>query len=111
MWEKISAISTFVSVFVSIVAILVAVIGTRTSSRIASQALETARQANDIALGRVKEPPAVELISITAKDLDFTQAKILDEELGTIIQIKNIGKVPIDGLAVELIGIAPLTGG
>ncbi|RNC67290.1 MAG: hypothetical protein ED859_15190 [Desulfuromonadales bacterium] len=109
MWEKVTAISTLISVIISVVAIVVAVIGTRTSSKIATEALETARQANDISLGRLKEPPAVEIVSVTAQELDFTDPKVLSEDLKTIIQVRNIGKVPIDGLSVELIGISPLT--
>lgn len=108
MWEKIVAVSDLLSVVISVVALLVAKSGADRSTSIANEALQTARQSNDIALGRLREPPVVEIYSYDMI-LDFTDSEILKEELKVKISIRNPGKVAIDGLSMELIGIKPFT--
>lgn len=46
MWDKISVITAIGSCAISLVALIVAMIGSKTSAKIAGEALETARSAN-----------------------------------------------------------------
>jgi len=108
IWEKITAIAALISIAISVVALLVAKSGSEKSSLIASEALKTARQSNDIALGRLRESPVIEIFSYDEL-LDFTNVKVLKEKLKITIGIRNSGEVAIDGLSMELIGIEPLT--
>jgi hypothetical protein len=108
MWEKVAAVSALLSMLISVVALLVASSGTDKSTAIATEALASARQANEIALGKLRASPIVEIFS--SKDFyDFTSADELKEPMKVIISISNSGEVPIDGLRMELIGIEPFT--
>jgi hypothetical protein len=111
MWESISSLAAVASLLVSVAALFISIVGTRSSTKISSEALETARQANDIALGRIRDPAVVEF-AFSDKErfsFDFTRASPLAEELKHIVTINNVGKANADGLAFEAIGIVPLT--
>jgi len=109
MWEKIATVSAIISVCVSIYALYVSKTGADRSSALAIEALNTARQANDITLGRIRESPIVEIYSYEKDVIDFTNIDLLNEKLKIKISIKNSGEVAIDGLAMEVIGITPFT--
>jgi hypothetical protein len=108
MLDQITAISALISIIISIIALLVAKSGADKSTLIASEALKTARQSNDIALGSMRESPVVEIFS-SDDYLDFTSTDLLKEDLKVKISIRNSGKVAIDGLLMEIIGIEPFT--
>ena len=109
MWEKIAALSALISVCVSIYALYISKTGADRSSELATEALKTARQANDITLGLVRESPVIEIFSYDKDVLNFTKTDLLNESLKVKFSIRNSGKVAIDGLAMEIIGIEPLT--
>ncbi|RQS26605.1 hypothetical protein DIE03_22460 [Burkholderia sp. Bp8992] len=111
-WEMVSALAATTSLIISGVALYTATTGVNTTNSIATEALKTARQANDISLGVAREPAIVEFAetdgSATFK-FDFTDAKGLKEDLKTIVTVENAGKKPVDALEIEVIGIGGLT--
>ena len=110
-WEKVSALAAAISLIVSAVALYVAFAGTKTTNQIAAEALKTARQANEITLGLVREPAVLEFAfsDESAFKFDLTDTSAIKEDLKTIITVKNAGKKAIDGVAIEVIGIEGLT--
>lgn len=110
-WEMVAAIAAVVSFLVSVFALYVAHSSSKTTNKIASEALKTARHANDISLGLAREPAIVEFsFSDSARfEFDFTDANGLVEELDKTVTIQNVGNRPVDALAIELIGISGLT--
>jgi len=110
-WEKISALVAAISLLVSIGALYVAFAGTKATNEIAAEALKTARQANEISLGLVREPAVLEFAFSDEKSFkfDFTDTGVLKEDLKTIVTVRNGGKKAIDGVAIEVIGIEGLT--
>jgi len=109
MWNEVSALAALGSFVISIAAFLVAKYSSKNSLKIAMEALKTARQANDIALGRISEPPVVEIFSKHDEIMEFSDPAGLIEDLKLVISIQNSGKVAIDAIGMELIGIVPLT--
>jgi hypothetical protein len=111
MWDQLSALAAAAGLVVSFIALIVAVLGMRSSTRLSTEALETARQANNIALGLVREPALIEYAFSDSKRFlfDFTTPRSLTEELKQIITVKNGGKKSIDSIAFEFIGIEGLT--
>ncbi|MBF6028540.1 hypothetical protein ICY20_12425 [Pseudomonas sp. P115] len=112
MWDEVSAWAAVASFLVSLGALWVALSGAKSSLSVATEALTTARQANDIALGKLREPSIVEFaFSYTAgKDtFDFTDPKVLIEPLEQFITLHNVGKTNVDAIHIEVIGLAPLT--
>ena len=81
--DKISTAAAVAGLGVSIAALVVAVQGTNSSTRLATEALETSRQANSIALGLVREPSVIEFSQSRDEDLtfDFTKPKDLVNDL------------------------------
>jgi len=111
IWDKLSALAAVAGLVVSGIALIVAILGTRSSTRLSTEALQTARQANNIALGLVREPAIIEF-SFSNKQhffFDLTIPGSLNEQLKKIITIKNVGKKSIDSIAFEIIGIEGLT--
>lgn len=110
-WEMISALAAIVSLVVSAIALYIAFAGTKMTNQIATEALKTARQANEISLGLVREPAVLEFAFSDASKFtfDFTEPTVLKEELKTIITVKNTGKKAIDAVSLEIIGIVGLT--
>lgn len=110
-WEMVSALAAIASLIVSAIALYVAFTGTKTTNQVATEALKTARQANEISLGLVREPAVLEFaFSDTSKfTFDFTDPTALKEELKTIITVKNTGKKAIDAVSLEIIGIVGFT--
>lgn len=108
MWEKIAAISALLSVLISVVALLVARSGSDRSLEIAKEALASARSANEIALGKIRALPIVEIYNYD-EFYDLTVADVLYEPLKIKMSIRNSGEIPIDAISMELIGIEPLT--
>lgn len=112
MWDKMSALAAVASLLVSVCALWVAVSGARSSLGVATEALTSARQANDIALGRLREPSIVEFAFAQKSggfDFDFTDPEALSEPLKQIITIHNAGNTNVDSVSIEVIGIEPLT--
>jgi hypothetical protein len=111
-WEMVSALTAAASLIVSGAALYTAVTSVRTTNNIAAEALRTARQANEIALGVAHESA---VIAFTGSDgssdfmFDFTDAKVLSEDLKMIVTVENTGKRPIDAIEIEVIGINGLT--
>ncbi len=110
-WEMISAGAAVASLIVSGFALYVASSSSKTTNEIASEALKTARQANDISLGLTREPAVLEFAFSDSSrfEFDFTNASALTEELKRIVTIQNTGKKAVDALAIEIIGISGLT--
>ncbi len=109
MWNKLPALAAVGSLIISIIALLVSTSSSNNNARIVAEALQTARQANEIALGRIYEPPVVEIYSRHQKPMSFVDANSLDLDLEYVVSIRNKGKVPVDALGLELIGIQPFT--
>jgi hypothetical protein len=94
----ISAISLGVSIFFS-----------SESARISSLALATARQANDIAAGRLREYPRID---IHVSDADLSASARTDEELRKLRIVWNVwntGTKIIIAFGLQIIAIPPLT--
>lgn len=110
-WEKISTVAAVGGLAVSVAALLVAVQGTRSSTILATEALETSRQANSIALGLVREPAVIEFYESGNEKFtfDFTKTQALAEDLVHYVSVRNQGKKTVDALAIEVIGINGLT--
>lgn len=106
--EKMTLLLAIISIVVSLFAVYISTKNAENSNRIAEEALKTSRQSNEISLGLVKEFPAIEIIT-NNKNFDFTNINALEEDFKNIITIKNIGKVPIDAIFMEVIGIIPFT--
>lgn len=112
LWDKISAFAAIASLMVSGGALWISVSGTESSIKIASEALQSARQANDIALGRLREPSIIEFTeSGTSKyfQFDFTTPGALSQSLKQYFTVRNSGQTNIDALSIEVIGIEPFT--
>jgi hypothetical protein len=107
----ISALAAVVSIVVSMIALYIAFAGTKTTNQIATEALKTARQANEISLGLVREPAVLEFVHSDQSRFifDFTNPTALKEELKTIITVQNAGKKAIDAVDIEIVGINGLT--
>lgn len=110
-WEKISALAAVVSLVISVIALYVASSGTKATNQIATEALNTARQANEISLGLVREPAVLEFAfsGSSQSNFDFTDSTVLKDELKSIITVHNSGKKAIDAVSIEIIGIDGLT--
>lgn len=110
-WDQVSALAAVVGLVISIVALVVATNGARSSNKIASEALETSRQANSIALGLVREPAVLEFAFSDAERFffDFSNPEELKHELTKYVTLLNVGKRTVDSIAFELIGIRGLT--
>ena len=78
-WDKVSAVVASISLAVSVVALYTAYDGTKSTNRIASEALETSRQANQIAMGLVREPAVLEfdVTGNSLPDIDLTDPSAL----------------------------------
>jgi hypothetical protein len=112
MWDKVSALAAVASLVVSLGALWISVMGTRSSVSISSEALQTARQANDIALGRLREPSIIEFAEgglSQAFKFDFTTPGALSQPLTQYFTVRNSGRTNIDAISIEAIGIEPLT--
>lgn len=110
-WDQVSALAAVVGLAVSVVALIVATLGARASNKLASEALETSRQANNIALGLVREPAVLEF-AVSGSDqffFDLSNPHELMHELEKYVTLQNVGKRAVDSIAFELIGIKGLT--
>lgn len=96
---------------VSLVALYVSYDSARTTNRIASQALETSRQANEIALGIRREPAILQFSDGSDKkyQFDFTSVESIGRDLKQSVQLENDGQKNIEGARFEIIGVEPLT--
>lgn len=110
-WDQVSALAAVAGLLFSLIALAVATIGTRASNSIASEALQTSRQANSIALGLVREPAILEFALSGDKNFffDFCLPQTLKHELKQYVTLQNVGKRLVDSIAFELIGIRGLT--
>ena len=110
-WEMISALAAVVGLVISVIALYVAFSGTNSTNQIANEALKTARQANEISLGLVREPAVLEFAfsGSSQSTFDFTDQTVLKDELKSIITVQNGGKKAIDAVSMEIIGIVGLT--
>ena len=112
MWDKITAIAAILSLGVSCGALWISVSGTQSSITISSEALQTARQANDIALGRLREPSIIEYSEGELSDrfnFDFTAPGALSQPLQQYFTVRNSANTNIDAISIEAIGIEPFT--
>jgi len=111
MWEKISVAIALVSLLVSAIAVINSRTAAQSSLDVANEALSTARQTNDIALGRVREPAVVEFAARQGDEFefDFTNDVLTAEELEYCIMVRNSGKVSVDVISFEAVGITPFT--
>jgi hypothetical protein len=99
-----------VGVVISAIALYVSFEGTKSTNQIASQALETSRQANAIALGTVREPAVLQFTDTSElKRFSFTSTDAIQQELEQVLQLRNDGKKDIDGATLELVGVDGLT--
>jgi len=106
-----SPVVTVVTLAVSIISIYVAYDGVKSSNAISAEALATARQANEIALGRTREPALLQFTEY-AKDqyeFSFLSPNDLERELHAYADLSNNGKKPVEGAVIEAVGIGPLT--
>lgn len=111
-WDIVSALAAVASFIVSLGALWIAISGTRSSVSIAAEALQSARQANDIALGCLREPSIVEYAFRQNSEyfkFDFTSTSALVVPLKKTLTIHNTGKTNIESIAIEAIGIEPFT--
>ncbi|MGG6463719.1 hypothetical protein [Solilutibacter silvestris] len=81
------------------------------SDKIATQALEISKTANDIALGTKIEPGILEFSTLDRSDFqyDFTDQSSLKDELRYVIHLYNRGHRPISAVSAQIIGVEPLT--
>lgn len=109
--EKISTAAAVGGLAVSVAALVVAVQGNRSSTILATEALETSRQANSIALGLVREPAVIEFSESGNANFrfDFSKSQGIAEDLVHYVSVQNRGKKPVDALAIEVNGINGLT--
>ena len=108
VWDKITAIAATLSFGVSCVALWISFYGTQSSITISSEALQTARQANDIALGRLREPSIIEYSEGELSDrfnFDFTVPGALSQPLQQYFTVRNSGKTNIDAISIEAVEI------
>lgn len=103
-WDMVSALVATASLIVSGVALYSA----NSNNSIATEALKTARQANDISLGIARVPAVVEFADSNS-DFDLTDEKGLAGDLKMTVTVENTGKKPVDALGVEIIGVEGLT--
>lgn len=110
-WDQVAALAAVAGLIISVVALVVAAMGARASNNIASEALETSRQANSIALGLIREPAVLEFVDTGKEKLSFSLSnpEELKQELRKYVALKNVGKRSIDSIAFEFIGIVGLT--
>lgn len=106
------------SEIIAVVGLLVAAAGLfvsykamQKSDKIAEQAFELSKTANEIALGTRREAGILEF---TAEDsesfqFDFTHPSNLRNEFANVIRLSNSGRRPASGVSASLIGIEPLT--
>lgn len=106
-----SPAATAASIFVSIVSLYVAYDGARSSNTIATQALATATQANEIALGRIREPSILQFSEYDDDGLEFRfeSPADLERELKLYVSLSNDGKKSVEAAVFEVVGIEPLT--
>ena len=99
------------SILISVLAIYFAYDGTKSSNKIAMQALDTARQANEIALGRIREPAILQFSYDDERKFhfNFTSANELEREESSFIYLTNDGKKAVEGAAFEVIGMESFT--
>lgn len=114
----IGAIKTFASpavtvgsLLISIASLYVAYDGAKSSNALAAQALATARQANEIALGKIREPSILQFSGSDENNykFNFTSATDLERELHFYVDLTNDGKKAVEGAVFEVVGIEPLT--
>lgn len=100
-----------ISLVVSITSLYVSYDSAKSTNRIATQAMEISNQANNIALGVVREPALLEFPSIYSEpqEFNFTSIDFIQKNLSQIIHLKNEGKRGIEGATIELVGVEPLT--
>jgi len=106
-----SPLATVISLAISMISLYVAYDGIKSTNEISAQALATARQANEIALGRTREPALLQFsaYSTASYDFDFLSPKELERELHLYVNLHNDGKKPVEGAVIEVVGIRPLT--
>jgi hypothetical protein len=106
---EISLVFTGFSCFLSVASLFVAYESAKSSNEIALQALATATQANEISLGRLREPSAFQFSDGGIKEIDLRSTATLEQELKLYVSLRNDGKKIIDGAVFEVIGIEGLT--
>jgi hypothetical protein len=99
------------SLLISIASLYVAYDGAKSSNTLAAQALATARQANEIALGRIREPSILQFSGSDENNykFNFTSTTDLERELHPSVYLTNDGKKAVEGAVFEVVGIEPLT--
>jgi hypothetical protein len=107
--SEINLVFTGISCFLSIASLFVAYESAKSSNEIALQALATATQANEISLGRLREPSAFQFADGGTKEIDLRTTATLEQELRLYVALQNDGKKIIDGAVFEAIGIEGLT--
>lgn len=110
-WDQVAALAAVAGLFISVLALVVATMGARASNNIASEALETSRQANSIALGLIREPAVLEFADsgLEKFSFDLSNPQELKHELQKYVTLQNVGKQSVDSIAFEFIGIVGLT--
>lgn len=107
--SEINLVFTGLSCFLSIASLFVAYESAKSSNEIALQALATATQANEISLGRLREPSAFQFADGGTKEIDLRTTAALEQELRLYVTLQNDGKKIIDGAVFEAIGMEGLT--
>ena len=90
-----------IALFVSIVSILIGIY----TYTISKEANELSNKANDIALGIISELPKVEFSRANDDIIQFFNLGNIKENKFEF-RIKNIGKVPIEAISIEIIAIS-----
>jgi len=106
-----SPATTVVSILISIGSLYVAYDGARSSNTIATQALATATQANEIALGRIREPVILQFSEFGDDNFEFhfESPADLERELKLYVSLENDGRKSVEGAVFEVVGIESLT--
>ncbi|MDP9024857.1 MAG: hypothetical protein M3N13_05770 [Candidatus Eremiobacteraeota bacterium] len=107
VYRPVEVTSIVFAVFVSACSLAVSLISAIQSNHIASQALDVAKQQNDIALGRVREAPTIRVNNFSAEHVRLTRAGDLSQSAD--VTVENIGTVAISAIRFELVAVGNLT--
>ena len=93
---------------VSVLALWFSISSSKQSNEIATQALAISKQANDIAVGRTREYPLIEIGEVRSKGSAFISVDAA-RNAEILLTIKNRGNVPLSGVQLLIIGLSGLT--
>jgi hypothetical protein len=91
---------------ISVTAMILSQKNSRDTTRIATEALTVAHQANEISLGRVHEQPQIEIYDFPKSVTLISIPDLSREQEG--VSLMNVGKIPVSGIEILLIGVPGL---